>query len=90
MKSVLILIAIFFVVLALRKVFASRKARKAGQASVPRDAGHHGTGESEEMVLDAVCGSYVPISSAIRSSEGGRNVFFCSEECREKHGAGPG
>ncbi len=88
MKSVLILIAIFFLVLALRRAFEAKRARSAGEASASRAAETHVRAESEEMVLDTVCGSYVPISSAIKSSEGGRTVFFCSEECRKSFRAG--
>ncbi|MBW7956837.1 MAG: YHS domain-containing protein [Deltaproteobacteria bacterium] len=88
MKSVLILLAIFFIVLALKKALESKKARGAGEASVHRDTVRHGRGDSEEMVLDTVCGTYVPISSALKSSEGGRSLFFCSEECRAKFMAG--
>lgn len=88
MKSVLILLAIFFIVLALKKALEAKKRRGAGEVSVPSDTVRNVRGDSEEMVLDTVCGTYVPISSALRSSEGGRSLFFCSEECRAKFMAG--
>lgn len=40
--------------------------------------------ESERLVQDAVCGSYVPLSLAIRVDRDGTAEYFCSPECRDK------
>lgn len=86
MKSVLILLVVFFCVRALKKHLEGRSAQKAApvpppppkeQSSAPRQ-------KAEEMALDPVCGSYVPLSAAIKSTIGGKTVFFCSDDCREK------
>ena len=86
MKSVLILLFVFFCVRALKKHLEGRSAQKAApvpppaqkeQSSAPRQ-------QAEEMALDPVCGSYVPLSAAIRSTIGGKTVYFCSDDCREK------
>ncbi|MEN6309950.1 MAG: PP0621 family protein [Acidobacteriota bacterium] len=37
-----------------------------------------------EMVKDDVCNTYIPKDEAIREIRDGREVFFCSEECRRK------
>jgi len=37
-----------------------------------------------EMVKDDVCNTYIPKEEAIREIRDGREVFFCSEECRRK------
>jgi uncharacterized protein len=37
-----------------------------------------------EMVKDDVCNTYIPREEAIREVRDGREVFFCSEECRRK------
>ena len=40
---------------------------------------------SEDLVKDPQCGTYVPQSEAVKSSIGGEEHFFCSEECRNKY-----
>ncbi len=45
------------------------------------------TDPGEEMVLDPVCSSYVPLSAAVKKEVGSGTVYFCSKECMEKHGA---
>lgn len=84
MKSVLLLIALFFIVRALKRSLESRRrsAPAAGPSTGPGPAPNNAPVDSEEMVLDEVCGSYVPISSAITSTTGGAKAYFCSEECR--------
>ena len=41
--------------------------------------------EGEEMVRDPQCGVYVPKSSAVSGGRAGRNLYFCSAECRKKY-----
>jgi YHS domain-containing protein len=36
------------------------------------------------MVRDPVCGTYVIPTAALSLRKGGGDVFFCSEECRNK------
>ena len=38
------------------------------------------------MVQDPVCGVYVPLSSAVSKTVGGRKLYFCSDTCRDAHG----
>ncbi|HEY4707890.1 MAG TPA: transcriptional regulator [Thermodesulfobacteriota bacterium] len=91
MKNVIILLIIFFLVRALRKGFMARQARKlrtAGQQQADHQRRERSSrSESEEMVKDEVCGSYVPVSAAIVAEAGGRRAYFCSEECRDKYSA---
>ncbi len=79
MKPVLILLAIFFLIYYLRKRSAKplQKARGGGDPQ-PKKA-------AEEMVLDTVCNSYIPVSFAISLNENGAIEYFCSEECRNKY-----
>ncbi len=44
--------------------------------------------EGEQMVQDPVCESYVPKSEAVTLSKGGKEYFFCSNECKDKFSAG--
>jgi len=41
------------------------------------------------MVRDEVCNTYLPKEDALRELRDGREVFFCSEECRRKAGSKP-
>ena len=87
MKSVLILIAVFFIVRALKKSLEGRSAQKAAPAPPPpaKEASSAPRQKAEEMALDPVCGSYVPLSAAVISTEHGKTVYFCSDDCREKY-----
>lgn len=86
MKSVLILIAVFFIVRALKKSLEGRGAQKAAPApSSAKEASSAPRQKAEEMALDPVCGSYVPLSAAVKSTDGGKTVYFCSDDCREKY-----
>jgi len=90
LKNVIILLIIFFLIRALRKSLVARRERKqriAGQQANYQKREPSAKGESEEMVLDQVCGSYVPVSAAIVSESAGRRAYFCSEECRDKAGS---
>lgn len=87
MKPVIILILVFFAVRLLRKNLLKKAAsmsaseQKSGDSRIPnKGAGNRG----EEMVLDPVCGSYVPESSALSAKRDGETAHFCSTECREK------
>ena len=38
----------------------------------------------EEMKKDPVCGTYLPLSQAIKYQDNGDTFYFCSEECKLK------
>lgn len=40
--------------------------------------------QSDDMVKDPVCQTYIPKSLAIRQTRAGTQVYFCSEECAAK------
>jgi len=87
-KSVLILIAVFFIVRALKRSLEAKKAVKAAPSGPPppqKEASASAKQPAEDMALDPVCGSYVPLSAAVKVYEAGRTLHFCSEECREKY-----
>ena len=42
----------------------------------------------DELVKDPVCQTYVVLSRALRSEEGGTTVHFCSRECQDKYRRG--
>lgn len=41
-------------------------------------------GRSGVMVKDEVCNTYLPKEDAIEQTIGGREYYFCSQECRRK------
>lgn len=96
MKPVIIILIIFFTVRYLRKRISADAVDKAkgsvkgaGGRSVrsepdARQGKRRDSGADEEMVLDPVCKSYVPISSAVRLDVDGQTEYFCSPECAKK------
>jgi len=41
--------------------------------------------KGEELVKDPYCGTYVPVSSAHKTTLNGKTLYFCSRECLEKY-----
>ncbi|HEU19688.1 MAG TPA: YHS domain-containing protein [Deltaproteobacteria bacterium] len=41
--------------------------------------------ESEDMVRDPVCGTYVPLGDAHKTTVNGKTLYFCSETCCETY-----
>lgn len=82
MKQILILLIIFLAIRYFRKRYLTGAPRR-GQDSGP-GVQRERRPEGEEMVLDPVCDSYIPLSSAITARTGSGTEYFCSEECRDK------
>lgn len=40
-----------------------------------------------ELRKDPVCGTFVPIASAMKRTVNGETVYFCSAECRDRYPA---
>jgi uncharacterized protein len=74
-RFLVILFIIYVAYLFVRIVRAMTRARTAPK---PRP-------ESQGMMVkDEVCNTYIPREEAIREVRGGREYFYCSEECRRK------
>lgn len=44
------------------------------------------TGEIDDvMIKDPYCGVYFPQRNGVVLNENGRDIYFCSEECKEKY-----
>ena len=86
MKPVIILILVFFAVRLLKKSLQKKAASMSAQeqAAGARIPNKGAQPRGEEMVLDPVCGSYVPESSALSARRGDETAHFCSTECRDK------
>ncbi len=55
----------------------SRSGRPKQRVEPPRQV-------SGTMVKDEVCNTYLPKEEAIQARSNGRDVYFCSKECRRK------
>lgn len=83
MKIIFIIVGIYIVWRILKKIIFFRFMRiKTRQPYVSSQARQSPV--AEDLVLDAVCGSYVPVRTAIRVERGGKVEYFCSPECRNK------
>jgi YHS domain-containing protein len=74
-RLLLIAFLIYVAFLILRLIRAVRRAARG-----PRPA----AGREKALVKDEVCGTYLPRDEALHDVRHGRDVYFCSEECRRK------
>lgn len=85
MRALLVIVVIYIIWRILKRAVFFKFVR----IRPPYRRGHAGSrartaSEGERLVLDAVCGSYVPLSLAIRVDRDGTTEYFCSPECRDK------
>lgn len=73
----------------LRMVIGVVTKAAAGLFSSPRSPGRSATASGVrtggELKRDPVCGTFVPVETAVKKTIGGELVYFCSETCRDKH-----
>ena len=73
----------------LRMVIGVVTKMTAGFFSAPKSSQPARTGSGVhaggELKRDPVCGTFVPIESAVSKTVGGEAVYFCSQACRDKH-----
>ncbi len=78
-RFILIAFLVYLAFVALRVFRLVTRARTTAPKSAPRIQG--------TMVRDEVCNTYLPREDALCDVRDGREVFYCSEECRRKAGA---
>lgn len=84
MRTIIILILVYLVYRVIKGMLyriphtSGHPHAGGGQAGV-------GGADQEDMALDPVCGSYVPVSTALTADVKGERKYFCSRECRDKH-----
>jgi YHS domain-containing protein len=84
-RGLLVLVEALFWLLVLRLLlralaFVFAPGRPAAARPVPRA----GLRAPEKLVLDRVCRTYVPQTTALCVRVAGREEHFCSEACRDK------
>lgn len=91
MKLLFFIIIAYIIYLLVKKILVSmhRPARWEGGKEGKGEAGDADF-ETEETVLDPVCGSYVAKNLAIKVVSKGKTYYFCGEECRDKFGSEEG
>ncbi len=91
MKLIFILLVIYLCYVIIKGFVAKGGLSRNRGHDLHQDGPSHGgrTGgeaqEGEEMVQDPVCLSYVPISSVVTLQAAQGEVYFCSDECRDKY-----
>jgi YHS domain-containing protein len=79
----LMLIGVIWLLRRLLSFFADA-SKKAGSKNNPASTSNH-------MVKDPICGMYMDSRLAIRLESGKEEVYFCSEDCKNKYlGKSPG
>ncbi len=90
-RALFYLICLVFVITVIRMVLGviakgmsellGGGARQAGSGPRPPSVPTGG-----ELKRDPVCGTYVPVATAVKKSvPGGEVVYFCSTECRDRY-----
>jgi len=74
-RLLLFALAIYF----LWRLFFAR-SRGAGKSETQREQSRR----PEEMKQDPVCGTWVPVSQALKIETKGEPLYFCSQACRER------
>ena len=77
LRLLIFLLICYLVITALKSIITPRRTRSA-------DRNKKFTEESEDMVLDPQCQSYIPKVSAVAES----GKFFCSRECAQRYLSG--
>ncbi|MCF6178652.1 MAG: hypothetical protein L3J63_04575 [Geopsychrobacter sp.] len=75
MIKLLLLILLFFVGYSFfQALFPTRNKRNRHSRKQPPSG--------EQMVLDPQCGTYLPLSEALKANIRGEQHYFCSRKCR--------
>lgn len=77
LRLLIILLICYIVIRALRSILTPRGTRSA-------ERNKNFSEDSEDMVLDPQCQSYIPKASAVAES----GKFFCSRECAQRYLSG--
>lgn len=79
-RFILPLIAFLVIRYVLKHVLGSYRS-----VSAARDADEGGVHAGGELKRDPVCGTYVAVNAAVIKKVDGRELHFCSVDCRDKY-----
>lgn len=80
MRFIIIMILAYVAYKFLTGLFRTKGAQNR---PVPGRSGPGATGE--DLVEDPYCHTYIPLSSALKVSLQGQDVYFCSPKCRDEY-----
>jgi len=84
LRAIFVTVAIRFLV-RLIGMFMTPASRPAPRAGGPRPASRPTERIGGTLVRDPQCGTYVPMTRAIRVGSGPDAQYFCSEDCRRAY-----
>jgi hypothetical protein len=76
---------LLFLATLLAVIWWLRRGKRSEREAVPRRRAVPDT--TDPMVRDRVCNTFLPRSRALVVHADGEDIFFCSEDCRDKHSA---
>jgi hypothetical protein len=85
-RGLLVVVEALFWLLVLRLLLRVLAAAFTPGSSrpAPRPAPQAQVKGAEDLVLDSVCHTYVPLSTALTARVAGREEHFCSAACRDR------
>ena len=84
-RFILGLVVGYLIYRLVKKTMLAYKEGRSGPTQEPRGR------ESEELVKDPVCGTFIPRQDALKAQKDGKDYFFCSEGCLKRfRRSGPG
>jgi YHS domain-containing protein len=99
-RALLELIVTVLIALAARAIFSSlikgfgtaasnafQQQQQQSPRSGPAEQQPKQSSQAGELHKDPVCGTYVSESTSFRRQLSGKTVYYCSDACRQKHGA---
>ncbi len=57
----------------------------SGKKAKPLPKDNQGGSIGEELVEDAYCHAYIPLSEAYKLDDAGKGLYFCSKKCLEQY-----
>jgi YHS domain-containing protein len=85
MIKLLLFVLLCFVIYAFLSSLLRPTSGKGPLSRGPGATNRSASGET--MVMDPQCGTYLPVSDAIKKTIHGQEYYFCSMECFEKYKA---
>jgi hypothetical protein len=84
-RGLVFVVQALFWLLVLRLLLrAIAAAFAASRPARPRQAERRQVKAAQDLVLDRVCRTYVPVASALPARIAGREEHFCSAACRDR------
>jgi YHS domain-containing protein len=84
LRAILVTVFLRFII-RLIGMFMAPTSRPGPRAAGPRPASRPTERIGGALVRDPQCGTYIPMTRAIRAGSGADAHYFCSEDCRRTY-----